>query len=514
MAADSLKHLISTFRLPGFRRRFIIPEIVQSSAMDCGPACLKCLLDGFGTSVSYGRLREACQTDLDGTSIDTIEEVAIQLGLEAEQVMLPLDHLLLPEAKAFPAIITTSHPSGVTHFVVIWRRCGHFVQVMDPGTGRRWLSRQQLFKELYLHTMPVPAAAWLAWTGSEEFITTLFRRLANLGISRHRAVQRVKEVFQDMKLGWRPMATLDAAVRMIDSIVRSGGLHRGREAFRVIEAFYEKGSRATLEETPPIPPAYWSVSPAPLSPDGVEQLFLRGAVLVRALGRRPAACLVPDHISEDEGKPAPLSPELVAALNEPPTHPGRELFNLLRSDGLLSPLFLIVALALSAGGVVIEALLFRGLFDLSQELGLAGQRFEIMGAILVFATAILLLDLPIAAGILRLGRHLETRLRVAFLEKLPRLHDRYFQSRLTSDMAERCHSVHSLRALPGLGGQFIRASFELVLTTAAIAWIYPSSAPIAVITAIISVCLPLMANSYLSERNLRVRNHTGALSRV
>src|ERR671923_1912833 len=75
-------------------RRLLVPEVVQTSAMDCGPAALKCLLEGFGIPVSYGRLREACQTDVDGTSIDTLEEVAQQLGLEAEQVMLPVDHLL------------------------------------------------------------------------------------------------------------------------------------------------------------------------------------------------------------------------------------------------------------------------------------------------------------------------------------------------------------------------------------------------------------------------------------
>ena len=72
------------------RRRFLVPEIVQASSMDCGPATLKCLLEGFGIHASYGRLREACQTDVDGTSIDTMEEVAGQLGLEAEQLMVPV----------------------------------------------------------------------------------------------------------------------------------------------------------------------------------------------------------------------------------------------------------------------------------------------------------------------------------------------------------------------------------------------------------------------------------------
>jgi ABC-type bacteriocin/lantibiotic exporter with double-glycine peptidase domain len=80
------------------RRRLLVPEVVQTSAMDCGPAALKCLLDGFGVQVSYGRLREACQTSVDGTSIDTLEDVAVQLGLDAEQIIVPVDHVLLPEA--------------------------------------------------------------------------------------------------------------------------------------------------------------------------------------------------------------------------------------------------------------------------------------------------------------------------------------------------------------------------------------------------------------------------------
>src|SRR6201984_3612681 len=113
------------------RRRIFVPEVVQTSAMDCGPASLKCLAEGFGIPVSYGRLREACQTDVDGTSIDTMEEVAVQLGLEAEQIMVPPDYILLGESDALPAIVVVCLPNGVTHFVVAWRRHGRIVQIMD-----------------------------------------------------------------------------------------------------------------------------------------------------------------------------------------------------------------------------------------------------------------------------------------------------------------------------------------------------------------------------------------------
>jgi hypothetical protein len=57
----------------------------------------------------------------------------------------------------------------------------------------------------------------------------------------------------------------------------------------------------------------------------------------------------------------------------------------------------------------------------------------------------LLVEIPIAAATLQMGRHLEIRLRVALLEKMPRLNHRYFHSRLLSDLA--CHA-HSLRSIP------------------------------------------------------------------
>src|SRR5947209_13322412 len=90
-------------------RRLFAAEIVQTSAMDCGPAALKCLLEGFRIPVSYGRLREACQTDVDGTSIDTIEVVANELGIEAEQIMITVDHVLPEAAQSLPALAVVEH---------------------------------------------------------------------------------------------------------------------------------------------------------------------------------------------------------------------------------------------------------------------------------------------------------------------------------------------------------------------------------------------------------------------
>ena len=200
-------------------RRLIIPEVVQTSAMDCGPASLKSLFEGFGVSLSYGRLREACQTDVDGTSIDTVEDLAVQLGFGAQQTMMPVDHVLLPEARALPAIVVTSLPNGSNHFVVVWRRHGRFVQVMDPATGRRWPIHERFLQEVYTHILPVPAAAWRKWAGSDEFTGPLRRRLNDLSVTHAASEHLINSALGDSS--WHSVASLDAATRMIQVMIRS-----------------------------------------------------------------------------------------------------------------------------------------------------------------------------------------------------------------------------------------------------------------------------------------------------
>ena len=125
----------------------------------------------------------------------------------------------------------------------------------------------------------------------------------------------------------------------------------------------------------------------------------------------------------------------------------------------------------------------------------------------------LLVEWGVAGGLLRLARHLELQLRVKFLRKIPKLGDRYFQSRPKSDMAERSHSTHQLRQLPWLIGQLARSVLTLLVTAGAICWLDPPSSALAIAAAIAAVGIPLLFRPRLQERDLRVRTHTGALSR-
>lgn len=484
------------------RPRFIVPEVVQTSAMDCGPAALGALLEGHGIQAHQGRLREACQTDVDGTSIDTLEEVACALGLDAEQVMVPGEHALLHDGGCLPALLVVVHPDGYPHFVVAWRRVGPWVMVMDPATGRRWIRAHQLQRELYEHAMPVPAEDWRVWAGSEDFLGPMAARAKAVGLGAVGFAAARQRALADPS--WRGLDSLDAAIRLTAALVESGGVRRGAVASRILEELFERAQGAAPGPESDIPRRYHSVWPT--GGDGSEQLMMRGAVLVRVRGVREG------EPAGDE-RDAATARRLAAVLETPPLRPVRTLARLLARDGLAAPGMVAAALAAASIAAVVEALLFRGLLDLGAWLGVTGQRAGLVIGLLGFLVALLLLELPIASALFRMGRHLEGGLRQAVLRKIPRLVDGYFRSRLTSDMAHRIHAVHLLRQLPWSGARLWLGLAGMLATGAGIVWLDPLLAPLVLLAACFSLGVPLALLPLSNEQDGRVRTHAGALAR-
>ncbi len=468
--------------------------------MDCGPATLKCLLEGFGIPASYGRLREACQTSVDGTSIDVIESVARQLGLDAEQVMLPMDYLWIPEAGTIPALVVVRRPNGANHFVVIWKRLGPWIQIMDPAVGRRWINCENLYKEVLLNKANVSADAWLDWAGSDETLAVFRNRLRKLGIDRSSAGDLLQRIGN--RHDWRSMAALDAALRMLQGLVAAGGLRRGKETLGFMESLLARTALETAGTCNAIPPAFWSVAPSEDYGES-QELMYGGAVLLRVKGRLPVAA---ESVLDER-----LTPELAAAKTDLPLRPLSELWSLLKADGLLSPLALMGAVGLAMGALIIEALLFRGFIDLATDLNMVKQRMAALVGLLSFLMLLGAFELPVINEALRLGRHLECRLRLSLVKKLPRISDRYFHSRPVSDMAERSHSVYLLRYLPEQAMRLVQSGWELIFTLAGIGLIAPQSVLPGSGIAGIAIVLSLLAQPWISELDLKLRSHNGAL---
>ena len=485
---------------PAHKPLRFIPEVVQTSATDCGSAAMKSVLAGMGLHIDYRRLRDACQTDVDGSSVDKLEELAVQLGLDAEQVMLPLDHVFLPEAKALPAIVITMTPGGRLHFVVIWARLGPLVQVMDPATGRRWTTVDAVSHSLLMHTTPAPAAAWRQWAGTDEATSALRRRLRALEGSEDDEL--VRRALADES--WRSLAALDAATRAVEAVVRGGGVPRGRTAGELVRSMLEQEQAGTVA----IPEGYWSVRANPDAKGEDDELLLTGAVLLRFRGWRSGAA----PTAANPVDLAAIAPDLVTALNAPEIKPGRALLSLLAQDRRNVPILVGVGLLLATAGRVAQAVMLRSVLDLGRDLGTAHQRGLSMLLMAVFAAVLLLVQIPISVGLLGIGRRLEVRLRKAYLENLPKVEDRYFQSRLASDMAARCHAIQGMRSLPVVVSQFITTSLEVLATAGALLWAAPGEWPVIAGLVAVTLPFPFLAQLFFFERDMRVQTHAGALS--
>ena len=472
-------------------RRLLAPEVVQTSAMDCGPAALASLLLGFDIPVSYERLRELCQTSIDGTSIDVIEETANLLGLEAEQVLVPLDHLLLSEANCLPGIVVVSTNKRSTHFVVAWKRTLGRVALMDPARGRRWPRSHDLIDEVYVHTQSVPAKDWTAWAESPDFTAPLARRLLDLGLSRSEAEVRITSAAEQNS--WSDWGLLDAATRLTQSLVTSGALLRGKEAKNFLVGCLETGGSKSH-----IPDRWWCVRPDPSVED---HLLFTGAVVVRALGKSSTP------------PQAELHSDLFRVTAKPIQSATRRLVRLLKGEEPVALTLLAINIAIAATVVVFEAILFRGLLDLQKDVTDVPQRLEVFGAVLLLVGLGVLLRLDSDSRCRRLGLRVETNLRMRLFRKLPLLHDRFLRSRPISDMAQRVHELRQARAAIKLGALSLRGAFEVLLTGVGMALLHPPMSGWIAAAVFAGVAVPLLALSAVSEKDHRVRTHEGALSR-
>jgi ATP-binding cassette subfamily B protein len=452
--------------------RYFIPEVIQTSAEDCGPAALKALFGGFGIYLSYNRLREACQTDDHGTSTEALEDISKQLGMQTVQSVLQPDLILLERTACLPAIVTVRLPDGGSQTVVLWRVHGPWLQVMDPEAGRVFVPRRHFLDSLLIVERPISAQAWEELSTSGAFTAGLEERLRAL----------------DLPLQfWSDRAHQDAALRFGGALRDARQLRRGAEA----RAFLA----LCAEHPDEIPARFWSVRRGAND----DSLTLRGAVLLTARGP-----------SLQTGSAA-LPESLLQICSEPPPRVWNSVWVSVRESGWRLPTAAGLALCAAACGTVIEALLFRGLFDMGRHLQSTAGRLGLVVALLIFLLTLLAVDWAAVLAQYRLGRQIEWRLRTRFMFKIPRLNDRYFQSRLISDMAFRAHWLQLLRQLPETVGNCLHYGTSILVTGLAIAWIYPGSALLVSLAVVAACAVPVLFLPAMTERDMRYREISAVL---
>lgn len=285
-----------------------MPEVVQVSGMDCGPAALSAFLRGVGVAASYPRLREVCQTGVDGTSIDVLEETACALGVEVEQVVVPAE-FVLADPRNLPAIVVVVLPDGFGHFVVAWRQRRGRVSVMDPAVGRRSVAAERFLADLFEFPLEVDASDWLEWALSEDFLDPVRARLTALGISTADADELMSAATTPRR--WQALAALDASLRAAERLCADTGLCRGADAAAVVAAGVAD-------------PALVAEECRRITDGGDGSVVMRGAIVVRlaeaATGEaeRPRA-----GVPAVAGVPAALRPVLEEAPPRPLAHRAR-----------------------------------------------------------------------------------------------------------------------------------------------------------------------------------------------
>ncbi len=483
------------------RRSFFVPQVIQTSAMDCGPAALKSLLDGFGGKLNYARLREACQTDVDGTSIDTLEDIAVQLGFDAAQLLIPKEHLFLNSISTLPSLILVRLPDGAPHVIVLWQIIFDWAQIMDPATGRRWLRLDELKAMLYTHHQLITPEAWLQWGGSSEFLDPLRQRLRRI-CEDSAWVEGCIEMAAASE-HWSALATLDAAVRMVEDLLKTHTIASGNEAGKLVNQLYKHPSS--------IAGCYWLVYPAP---QDSSQLIFRSAVIVHIPGRleQQHASETSENLQEDTHS-KPLPEDIANALKEKQESVLHRVFSSMRADGLLTPTLLVACAFFAAIGITVEVIVLRGLVEIAEKVHLLPQQEEGYALVFIFFLSLLLLEWPMTMATWQIGRRLEIRLRQQLLEKLPQLEDGYFHSRLTSDMIQRAFELRDLRNLPDLAINFWRLLLQIVFICVGLIVLYPAGTGLIVLSATLIITLTFATQPLLREQDMQFRTHMGGLSR-
>ncbi len=123
---------------PGSGERRRIPFIQQTTAADCGAACLTMVLDYYGKEVRLDEVRDAAGADRDGANALGILKAGRWFGLRGRGVQVKkIDDL---EHLEKGAILHWQF----RHFVVLERLTKSGAALVDPALGRRQISRDEL----------------------------------------------------------------------------------------------------------------------------------------------------------------------------------------------------------------------------------------------------------------------------------------------------------------------------------------------------------------------------------
>ena len=535
------------------KRRFFLPLVEVETNFTYGLAMLKTILLGYHQTITDDELIQATNDIEDPDSPSSLVQIAGRCGLELEQSLLPADHLYLP--NALPALVMmrpiTEEPP---HWAVVWQRLGSFYQVVDPKLGRLWLSTQQLLIEVSSEEIVLSAEEWRAVATAESSQRFLQARMQALQLEPQESEILLRAAYTPAN-EFGP-AILDTALRTVEHVVQNGGFRRGPEAAKAVAEQYSRALTQLVDRRRLLTSANWAVIPELTATDmanssvtlhGVAALRITGltpghSIASAQLGESPrdgssrdelpTALIAPDSIEINDSK-APsavttsgpsieASSAVIEAVESTVPTSGietsgsetkiRNALMYLREEGRSVVVIIGMAMLLGGAGFFFQAILFRGLGELSVNLISLERRIWAISLLLLFTLTMTGLKWFGHGAVQRLGHRLDGRLRLAVLAQLPQLSNHYFQDISAGDMIERIHNVRAIRKLPFYMSEFFHIFVQFVMTVIGLLLLDWLGALITFIKLTVPFFF-IYYGGYIGSETERTRTYLGFLSR-
>ena len=475
-----------------FKRSFLSPEILQVSSMDCGVAAVSCLLSGYGVRCNYEWLREKCRTSVDGTSIDSIEDLCRELGVSLSQHIIPVDAVLNVMEGRYPLVAIVKRGTSLPHFVVVWNRVGQYLQVMDPAGGRRWMHFEDLKGDLFVHPLELPTESFRTWIKVSSLRDAIERRARAL-LSKERSVTLIQATFDQCDP--YEVGAVDASLRLVGESKRRSRRADAAWCDQLFDGVIEAARRDAHTEPEVVPLKLWSIRVR-----GPE-VVTTGAVLLAPLQVDTPVTAAVDPSSRVAGgiSQRVVGPDGagVRASDRPPSF-WRDVAALLEKEGRGLLGMLLFGVVVTSFASTLEIVVYRAAMDAPRLFRTFDTRVGAAATVCLLALLVLGLEVSATVGAARLGRVLELSLRQATLLAFPRVDPLFLRSRPTSDLAYRAHSLAAGRSLPTSILQAMRGAGDLTITLLAIAWL-----DVRYLVPVTVGSLVLVASFFLSRSRLR-----------
>jgi ATP-binding cassette subfamily B protein len=409
-----------------------------------------------------------------------------------------VQHIVPPELffeaaiPRLPAIVITELGANGLHFMVVWRVLGQWVQIMDPGSGRRWVTREALMQIMHRHVQHFSPEQLMTWLESSSFVDALVTRAKHVApastVDAH--VARIRQ-----SNDWRTWASFDTTVRT--AWKANGGRRVDETTFQRILQLAETQIRTGGPDV--FPEGLWALKTHEGAPTLTGFVFLAAA----APGEPNGKILGDENLTERA---------IAVALQHKPLNAFHEILVFFRKQALLPALCALIGVVFLSSGSVVEFLLLRAALAASWNIfGTLLQRVVVGVGLVAYFGIMLILETTLSRLLAYLGRSYEAFLRTEILLKTAALGEQYINSRPITDLAQRTHTAYFVNRLPNFIFRSLRQVLDLTLTASAMLFIGLRVGILALVGIAVTLTAFYFGNRIITEVDMRLRVQVGGL---